>query len=174
MATSNVLGQTLLSEGSAGNLVSANTFFFWLDALNGGAVDRTDTEPGGPSEGDLYILTGTPTGSNWTGRGADDLALYYNGAWIFLTPGASQEGLSVWVSDENIVYYWSGSEWLDSMSGAMQNLVDDTTPQLGGDLDVNGSAIISASNADIEINPDGTGQVTVNGVPITAGQVYGA
>jgi hypothetical protein len=39
------------------------------------------------------------------------------------------------------------------------NLVDDTTPQLGGDLDVNGNKITSASNGDITIDPDGTGAI---------------
>tara|TARA_R110000803_G_scaffold114807_3_gene183237 strand:+ start:4476 stop:5891 length:1416 start_codon:yes stop_codon:yes gene_type:complete len=35
----------------------------------------------------------------------------------------------------------------------------DTTPQLGGDLDVNGQKIISASNGNILLEPNGTGQV---------------
>ena len=41
----------------------------------------------------------------------------------------------------------------------MLNTVDDTTPQLGGNLDVNGKDIVSASNGNIEIKPDGTGNV---------------
>ena len=43
------------------------------------------------------------------------------------------------------------------------NIVDDTTPQLGGDLDVNGQDIVSVSNGDIEIAPDGSGQVKIKG-----------
>jgi hypothetical protein len=39
------------------------------------------------------------------------------------------------------------------------DVVDDTTPQLGGDLDVNGNKIVSASNGDIVIDPDGTGAI---------------
>lgn len=35
----------------------------------------------------------------------------------------------------------------------------DSTPQLGGDLDVNGNKITSASNGDITIDPDGTGAI---------------
>lgn len=42
------------------------------------------------------------------------------------------------------------------------DLVNDTTPQLGGDLDVNGSSIVSTSNADINISPDGTGTVVID------------
>lgn len=39
------------------------------------------------------------------------------------------------------------------------DVVDDTTPQLGGDLDVNGNKIVSASNGDIVIDPHGTGAI---------------
>ena len=48
-------------------------------------------------------------------------------------------------------------------SGAISNLVEDTTPQLGGDLDMNGQDIVTTSNADIELAPNGTGHVTVKG-----------
>ena len=47
-------------------------------------------------------------------------------------------------------------------SGGLGNVVEDTTPQLGGDLDVNGKNIVSAaSNEDIAIIPSGTGKVTI-------------
>jgi hypothetical protein len=47
-------------------------------------------------------------------------------------------------------------------ASAMNNVVEDTTPQLGGDLDVNGKNIVSAtSNMDIQLVPNGTGVVTV-------------
>ena len=41
----------------------------------------------------------------------------------------------------------------------MMNVVEDTTPQLGGALDVNGQIITSASNGDVTIDPDGTGAI---------------
>ena len=41
------------------------------------------------------------------------------------------------------------------------DLVNDTTPQLGGNLDVNGNQIVSVSNGDISIQPNGTGTVEV-------------
>ena len=42
------------------------------------------------------------------------------------------------------------------------DVVDDTTPQLGGDLDVNGNKIVSTSNGNIEIEPNGTGDVILD------------
>jgi len=45
----------------------------------------------------------------------------------------------------------------------LENIVEDTTPQLGGDLDINGFNITSANtNQDINIIPSGTGNVVVD------------
>ena len=46
---------------------------------------------------------------------------------------------------------------------ALSNVVEDTTPQLGGNLDMNGQDIVTTSNADIELAPNGTGKVVVKG-----------
>ena len=43
------------------------------------------------------------------------------------------------------------------------NLVDDTTPQLGGNLDLNGNDIITTSNGDIDLDPNGSGVVVAKG-----------
>ncbi len=48
-------------------------------------------------------------------------------------------------------------------SGAISNVVEDTTPQLGGNLDMNGADIITTSNATIDLAPNGTGTVVVRG-----------
>ena len=47
------------------------------------------------------------------------------------------------------------------LSGIITDLVGDTTPQLGGNLDVNGNDIVSTSDADIDIVPNGSGNVTL-------------
>ena len=44
------------------------------------------------------------------------------------------------------------------------NVVEDTTPQLGGSLDVNGQSIVSASAGNIAITPDGAGKVILDGL----------
>ena len=49
-----------------------------------------------------------------------------------------------------------------SGGSGIENVVEDTTPQLGGNLDVNGQTITSASNGDITISPDGTGKLILN------------
>ena len=43
--------------------------------------------------------------------------------------------------------------------GTLTDIVQDTTPQLGGSLDVNGQTITSASNGNVDIDPNGTGDI---------------
>ena len=46
----------------------------------------------------------------------------------------------------------------------ISDLLEDTTPQLGGNLDVNGKNIVSTSSGNITIQPDGTGKVVISGI----------
>ena len=48
-------------------------------------------------------------------------------------------------------------------AGTLTDVVSDTSPQLGGDLDVLARDIVSSSNRDIDLAPDGTGKVVVKG-----------
>ena len=52
---------------------------------------------------------------------------------------------------------------LISSAGGLTEVVADTTPQLGGDLDVNGNDIVSTSNGNIDILPNGSGKVNIDG-----------
>ena len=48
-------------------------------------------------------------------------------------------------------------------SSAISNVSEDTTPQLGGDLDVNSNDIVSTSNGNISLLPNGSGKVVMDG-----------
>ena len=54
-------------------------------------------------------------------------------------------------------------------SAVASDLVNDTSPQLGGNLDVNGNDIVSTSNADIDIIPNGTGDVNLGADTVQIG-----
>ena len=47
---------------------------------------------------------------------------------------------------------------------ALQDVADDSTPQLGGNLDVNGNSIVSASAGNIAITPHTTGKIILDGL----------
>ena len=57
-------------------------------------------------------------------------------------------------------------------AGELSNVVEDTSPQLGGDLDVNGNGLVSTSNGNIAITPNGSGVVRIDGnVDIQTGEI---
>ena len=59
--------------------------------------------------------------------------------------------------------------WLDSSVTVTTELLNDTSPQLGGNLDINGNDIVSTSNADIDIIPNGTGDVNLGSDTVQIG-----
>ena len=92
---------------------------------------------------------------------------------IAITPNGSGkvviDGLSHPTSDgsANQVLKTDGSgnlSFVDQSSGGIASVAADTTPQLGGSLDVNGQAIVSASNGNIAITPNGSGKIVLDGL----------
>ncbi|QDP58916.1 MAG: hypothetical protein Unbinned2819contig1003_2 [Prokaryotic dsDNA virus sp.] len=75
-------------------------------------------------------------------------------------------------ASSNQVLSWTGSDysWVTQSGGGggggggLSDVVSDTTPQLGGDLDVNSNSIVSASNGNIAITPNGTGKIVLDGL----------
>ena len=75
-------------------------------------------------------------------------------------------GELIYTTDTKLVYVGDGSTAGGTAvsGGGLTDIVNDTTPQLGGNLDVNGHSIVSASNGNIVIAPNGTGIIRLNGV----------
>ncbi len=89
--------------------------------------------------------------------GNDSGAITFNNAYKFPTSDGSA----------NQVLQTDGSGTLSFASlptSGIASVVADTTPQLGGDLDVNGNAIVSTSNGNIAITPNGAGSVIIDGL----------
>ena len=58
----------------------------------------------------------------------------------------------------------AGTDTVTFATSAITSVAADTSPQLGGDLDVNGNSIISASNGNISITPNGSGKIILDGL----------
>lgn len=100
--------------------------------------------------------------------------LSYNGsdyAWVSNAGYTDSDvnthlNLSSASSGQILSYNGSDYAWVDDQSGSggIASVAADSTPQLGGDLDVNGNAIVSASNGNIAITPNGTGKIILDGL----------
>ena len=128
----------------------------------------------GASTGNLTVARGTfSSGGNKIYRSGTDHA-------VTLAASSSLAGnvtltLPVNDGDANQVLITDGSGNLSftsvsSAAGAgISNVSDDTSPSLGGNLDVNGNDIVSASNGNINLLPNGSGKVIVDGNGSTGG-----
>ena len=76
----------------------------------------------------------------------DSILNFIGGANISTTIGSDSAG------DTQITIAYTGG-------AGIANVVEDTSPQLGGDLDVNGQSIVSTSSGNIAIAPNGSGNI---------------
>jgi len=117
--------------GSDNNTNIQTTLFL----LQTNVLDKDLTAPpGSPSAGDTYIVGGSATG-DWSGED-DNIAMYWQGegesspSWHFFDMAAAQEGITVWVADENRAYAWSGSAWV-AKDAQQVNLTSTSNTALG-------------------------------------------
>lgn len=94
--------------------VTFNEAILKLDAFSQSSIiDRDLTAPpGSESDGDLYIVGASATGS-WSSQDGN-LALYVNGDYVFITP---VEGMAFWVDDEDIFIIYNGASWSEITGG---------------------------------------------------------
>ena len=101
----------------------------------------------------FYILKNTTSGSHTV------QFKYASGSGDSVTFAASDKGTKIVFASAND---GTNPDIIEVPLG-ISNVVDDTTPQLGGDLDMNGQDIVTTSNANIDLNPNGSGVVNLVG-----------
>ncbi len=102
-----------------------------------------------------WDATGDPAGSDNSDHN------YYPGSF-WLNVSATPPKLFV-LKSEAVVGPDKVASWQQVQTQI--EIVQDTSPQLGGDLDVNGKVITSASNGSVVISPNGTGSVGIGTSP---------
>ena len=116
-------------------------------------VSGDDITMGTNTSGNLLIADGTNFNSVAVGS-LSEISTVANDD-VLLAVDTSGGGLKKITRATLTAGILSGSE--------ISNIVEDTTPQLGGNLDMNGNDIVTTSNADIDLAPNGTGKVVVKG-----------
>lgn len=123
-------------------------------------------QTGGSSYGDADVNTHLNQSSATTGQ-----LLSWNGsdyAWVTSSSGGGSYAdtdvdahLNQSSATTGQVLSWNGSDyaWVANSGGGLADVVDDTTPQLGGDLDLNSNSVTGTGN----INISGTITTTSGG-----------
>ena len=89
-------------------------------------------------------------------------------------PGSPANGDIRYNSTTSKIEGYSNSGWASMVGSGLGNISEDTSPQLGGNLDVVGFDIVSArSNENINITPNGTGSVVISKADINSGTFDG-
>ena len=141
---SSVSDYSLANQGFSAFRTELNNILAAINTLNAGS-----SAPSSQVAGSLWLDTTSAT--------TPTLKFY---------DGSAQISLCTFNYSANTV------NWLDSTVSA--DLSGDSSPQLGGDLDVVTYDIVSTSNRDIDIAPHGTGDVVLKADTVTVGDAAAA
>lgn len=166
MANTTNLVIPLVASNQAQKEVTVNAAIATIDViLNTGAIDRgLNTPPVSPLDADLYIVGSSPTGV-WATH-ANKIA-YYQTSWKFITPN---EGMTLWVKDEDKNYTYNGSAWIVTSINGLDDLSDVAITSVATNdvLQYNGTNFVNKQNLDslsrvgINTASDATNKLSVN------------
>ena len=94
---------------------------------------------------------------------SDNQVLYYDATNLSMKPLGYTFPTADGSANQVLKTNGSGALSFTTISSGISEVVEDTTPQLGGNLDLNGNDLITTSNADLDLAPNGTGVVVVKG-----------
>ena len=118
-----------------------------------GAVDPTaDRTINLPNESGTLISTGTTANTFITGQTSISSGDIVSGNDELLVSDADASTLKR-ITVDNLI----------SSAGGLTSVAADSSPQLGANLDVNGNDIVSVSNGNIKLLPNGSGKVILDG-----------
>lgn len=144
--------------------VGANQYVaYWLVAtsnLKDGPIvalmgQRTDSNIGNAKDNNIFNLLNL---TNFPG--AETRPLYR----LIYQTGSYGNTVNARLVDIEDVRVDSIRSTLGSTALGLANISEDLNPQLGGNLDVNGYSIVSLSNGNITITPNGTGSIVLDGL----------
>ena len=154
--TINLGGAVTNFETFAANLSNSDTTYYAI-------VDNTN--------GDFEVGLGTfATGSpNTLARTTPISSSNSNSAVNF---SAGTKDVFITTPASKMAFLNASGSLISSGGTSLMEVANDTTPQLGGDLDVNSNGIVSTSNGNIALTPNGTGVVRIDGnVDIQSGTI---
>lgn len=115
-----ILPFAVWQPGTNQNSIPANDNALRSAILNGLVIsDSTDAQPGSPSEGDIYIMTGSASGAQWGGFDEFDLAIFDGaGTWHAYAPT-----VGIVVNIAGALNRWNGSAYVSVGGGGDRSTV---------------------------------------------------
>lgn len=117
--TTNLKMPLLVSNQSQKEITHNEALIIIDNILQNGVIDKDlTTPPSNPNSNDIYIVGASATGT-WSGK--DNQLAFYDNGWRFIE---AREGFTFWVNDENKLYSFDGSNWIETLStlASSQNL----------------------------------------------------
>lgn len=130
MANTTNLIIPLMAGAQSQKYVTFNEAMQYLDVLTQGrALDKDlSAPPGSPADGDVYIISTSPTGA-WASKDWN-ITAYLDGVWRFFPP---KNGWMMFVVDESRWYYFNSSwGWLPAIGALSVKNTGDTNDSSSG------------------------------------------
>ena len=133
----------------------------------GGGVDTFNTLTGDVTISDGTNITFNTVGNNIeinaAGGGSGTVTEVTTNAPLSVASGTSTPDLSITQATTSANGYLSSTDW-NTFNNKLTSVSGDATPVLSGNLDVNTNSIVSAGGLDVNITPDTTGNVVLDGI----------
>tara|TARA_B100001559_G_scaffold227751_1_gene191514 strand:- start:7178 stop:9118 length:1941 start_codon:yes stop_codon:yes gene_type:complete len=145
---------------------SGHPFRFYLDAAKTTAYTTGVTTNGTPGNAGAYTQI-------VVAENAPSVLYYQCSAHGYMGWAASTStiGTTDTITEGSTNLYYTDAR---AQAVSINNVAEDSTPQLGGSLDVVTHKIISTSNGNIDIEPHGTGNVLLGNLTFDADQTVGS
>jgi hypothetical protein len=117
MASTPILPFAQWLAGTNSNSTPANDNSRRNQILNGYVISNSVTaQPASPTEGDIYIIAATHTGTQWATFTPLDIAIYSGGTWYAFAPVKG-----VIINLAGTVYEFNGSAWVAASTSGFAN-----------------------------------------------------
>lgn len=94
-------------QNTLDNSIPANDNALRMEALSRNVISKSTTaQPGSPTDGDVYIIPASATGTQWATFTTGDIAIYRGGTWYNFAPVAG-----VVVNLSGTQERWTGAAW---------------------------------------------------------------